>query len=228
MNNADLMHTYADLCRHCADIMQTRTRLHLAPFSAFISGKFALCLHQVCNARAYQLILASPMHRRVPSWWKDAGASGTKQLYQPEKPVVYIVPITSILGRLSLVPAGDHSTIPAALRGCKRELFSLGKCRVNGLGAFECMVLVLRARQHGLNRGIFCDLGGTDPKTTGRSGGLGGLPKVQPAPPDVWKVSRHGLGAAGPLLLPPSSVGSHETCSSCEFWRAFLRRASRH
>ncbi len=58
--------------------------------------------------------------------------SGTKQLHQPEKPVVYIVPITSILGRLPLIPAGDHDTIPAALRGRKRELFPLGKCDEDG------------------------------------------------------------------------------------------------
>ena len=68
------------------------------------------------------------MHRRVPSWWKEAGASGTQQLYQQEKPVVYIVPITSILGRLPLIPAGGHCTIPAALRGSKWQLFPLGKC----------------------------------------------------------------------------------------------------
>ena len=55
------------------------------------------------------------MHRRIPSWWRVAGESGTKLLYQPEKPVVYIVPITSILGRLPLIPAGDHGTIPAEL-----------------------------------------------------------------------------------------------------------------
>jgi hypothetical protein len=72
------------------------------------------------------------MHRRVPSWWKEAGVSGTKQLYEPEKPVVYIVPITSILGRLPLIPAGDHGTIPAALRGRERELFPLGKCDEDG------------------------------------------------------------------------------------------------
>jgi hypothetical protein len=54
--------------------------------------------------------------------------SVTKQLYQPEKPVVYIMPITSILGRLPLIPAGDHGTIPAELRGRKQELFPLGKC----------------------------------------------------------------------------------------------------
>jgi hypothetical protein len=58
--------------------------------------------------------------------------SGTKQLYQPEKPVVYIVPITSIIGRLPLIPAGDHCTIPAALRGRKQEHFPLGKCDEDG------------------------------------------------------------------------------------------------
>ena len=68
------------------------------------------------------------MHRRIPSWWRVAGESGTKLLYQQEKPVVYIVPITSILGRLPLIPAGDHGTIPAELRGRKRDLFPLGKC----------------------------------------------------------------------------------------------------
>ncbi len=72
------------------------------------------------------------MHRRVPPWWKEAGVGGTKQMYQPEKPVVYIVPITSILGRLPLIPEGDHCTIPAALRGRKRELFPLGKCDEDG------------------------------------------------------------------------------------------------
>ena len=44
------------------------------------------------------------------------------------------------------------------------------------------------------------------------------------APPYVWKVSLHGLGAAGPLLRPPILVGSHETCSNCEFWHAFCCR----
>ncbi len=68
------------------------------------------------------------MHRRILSWWREAGESGTKQLYQPEKAVVYIVPITSIMGRLPLTPAGNHGTIPAVLRGSKRDLFQLGKC----------------------------------------------------------------------------------------------------
>ena len=64
-----------------------------------------------------------------PPWWREAGESGTKKLYQPEpRPVVYVVPITSILGRLPLVPAGDHGTIPAAMRHRKKELFEYGKC----------------------------------------------------------------------------------------------------
>ena len=33
------------------------------------------------------------MHRRIPFWWRESGKSRTKQLYRPEKPVVYIVPI---------------------------------------------------------------------------------------------------------------------------------------
>ena len=61
--------------------------------------------------------------------WREAGENGTKKLYQPEPmPVVYVVPITSILERLPLVPAGDHSTIPAAMRHSKKELFQYGKC----------------------------------------------------------------------------------------------------
>ena len=67
--------------------------------------------------------------RNTPPWWREAGESGTKKLYQPEpRPVVYVVPITSILGRLPLIPAGDHGTIPAAMRHRKKELFEYGKC----------------------------------------------------------------------------------------------------
>jgi hypothetical protein len=67
--------------------------------------------------------------RNTPRWWREAGESGTKKLYQPEpRPVVYVIPITSILGRLPLIPAGDHGTIPAAMRHRKKELFEYGKC----------------------------------------------------------------------------------------------------
>ncbi len=48
---------------------------------------------------------------------------------QPKpRPVVYIVPITSILGRLALIPVGDNGTIPSAMRNHKKELFPYGKC----------------------------------------------------------------------------------------------------
>jgi len=69
------------------------------------------------------------MHRRIPSWWREAGESGTKQLYQPEQnPVTYMVPITRILGRLPLVPVGDHGTIPVSMSHRKHQLFKHGKC----------------------------------------------------------------------------------------------------
>jgi len=71
--------------------------------------------------------------RSTPAWWRQAGESGTKQLYQPEpKPVTYVVPTTSILGRLPLIPVGDHGTIPAAFRHRKKELFKLGRSDEDG------------------------------------------------------------------------------------------------
>ncbi len=32
------------------------------------------------------------------------------------------------MGRLPLIPAEDHCTIPAAMRHCKKELFEYSKC----------------------------------------------------------------------------------------------------
>ena len=87
---------------------------------------------QVCaTCRPY--ILLSLLDRRVPPWWSDAGEIGNKLLYQQEPdPEVYIVPIYSILGRLPLVPAGDHGTIPAAMRNSKSQLFKYGECDKDG------------------------------------------------------------------------------------------------
>ena len=52
----------------------------------------------------------------------------TKLLYQPKPdPEIYIVPISSILGRLPLVLAGDHGTIPADMRNSKCQLFKYGE-----------------------------------------------------------------------------------------------------
>ena len=47
---------------------------------------------------------------------------GSKLIYEtlPGKEVVYVLPITSILGRLPVVRAGDTGTIPFSLRnGCR-------------------------------------------------------------------------------------------------------------
>jgi hypothetical protein len=43
---------------------------------------------------------------------------GTKLLYMPSpNPVVYVVPLSHILGRLPLIPSGDFSTIPRNMSG---------------------------------------------------------------------------------------------------------------
>ena len=75
------------------------------------ANTFALYVNKIQTARKPQIMM---VRRNNPPWWREAGESGTKKLYQPE-PVVYVVPITSILGRLPLVPAGDHGTILAAM-----------------------------------------------------------------------------------------------------------------
>ena len=65
---------------------------------------------------------------RQPPWWREAGISGTKQLYQPgPEPVIYIVPVTAILGRLALAPAGEHCTIPAFMWATP-SVYPKGKC----------------------------------------------------------------------------------------------------
>ena len=66
------------------------------------------------------------VHRNTLARWREAGESGTKQLFQPEpRPVAYIV-----TSRLPLVAVGDHGTgtIPAAMINRKKELFEYGKC----------------------------------------------------------------------------------------------------
>jgi hypothetical protein len=90
------------------------------------ANTFVLYANKIQTARKPQIMM---VRRNNPPWWREAGESGTKKLYQPEpRPVIYIVPITSILGRLPLVPAGDHGTIPAAMRHRKKELFEYGQC----------------------------------------------------------------------------------------------------
>ena len=63
----------------------------------------------------------------------QAGESETKLLYQQEPdPLIYIVPVSSISGRLPVVPAGDHGTIPVAMRNSQSQLFKHGGCDEDG------------------------------------------------------------------------------------------------
>ena len=65
---------------------------------------------------------------RQPPWWREAGISGTKKVYQPgPKPVIYIVPVTVILGLLALAPASEHSTIPAFMLATL-SVYAQGQC----------------------------------------------------------------------------------------------------
>ena len=58
-----------------------------------------------------------PREGRV--WWPSTANIGTKLLYMPSpEPVVYVIQLSHILGRLPLLPAGDFGTIP---RGMSRK-----------------------------------------------------------------------------------------------------------
>ena len=70
--------------------------------------------------------------RRRPDWWREVAYAGTKLLYQPlPQPVVYIVPVTDILGRLALVPYGETGTIPYDWRDLAR-FYPKGVCDRQG------------------------------------------------------------------------------------------------
>jgi hypothetical protein len=62
--------------------------------------------------------------RESKSWWQNTAQIGLKMLYLP-KPgrFVWIVPITSIWGRLPLVPAGQTGTIPHSMHARQQACF---------------------------------------------------------------------------------------------------------
>ena len=70
-------------------------------------------------------------------WWPSTAEIGTKLLYLPSpEPVVYVVPLSHILGKLPLVPAGDSGTIPRSMNGRKETCFPRGQCdRQQGPGS---------------------------------------------------------------------------------------------
>ena len=58
--------------------------------------------------------------------------AGTKQVYHAsQKPVIYIVPAQLILGRLALVPVGEHGTIAHSLHANSSAL-KRGNCNEKG------------------------------------------------------------------------------------------------
>ncbi len=50
------------------------------------------------------------------TWWPSTARIGTRMFYLPSPdPVVYVVPLSHILGKLPLVPAGDMALLPIRL-----------------------------------------------------------------------------------------------------------------
>ena len=67
------------------------------------------------------------------TWWPSTAQIGTKLLYLPSPaPVVYIVPLSHILGRLPLLPAGNYGTIPRSMSHRKDACFPRGICDRQG------------------------------------------------------------------------------------------------
>ena len=67
-------------------------------------------------------------------WWPSTAHIGTKMLYLPgcspdSDPVVYVVQLSHILGRLPLVPTGDAGTIPYSMRDGMAACYEHGICR---------------------------------------------------------------------------------------------------
>ena len=96
------------------------------------------CIPQKCAQSVHSAHFARTEHSlctlncRRPAWWRRVSNWGTKQVYHASpEPVIYIVPVTSILGRLALAPVGEHGTIPAALLG-NASFYSKGQCDQQG------------------------------------------------------------------------------------------------
>ena len=83
--------------------------------------------------------LCSSLYDYCPSahakpWWPSTAQVGTNLLYLPKPdPVLYVVPLSHILGKLPLVPAGDDGTIPRHMHGRKEACYPLGMCDRQGV-----------------------------------------------------------------------------------------------
>jgi hypothetical protein len=113
----------------------------------------------------------TPSCRRQPDWWRQVAYTGTKLLYQPEpKPVVYIVPVHHILGRLALVPYGAHGTIPYDWHQLQLSHYRRGACVITvkgqAVGAnsststpgpwYGRQTIPVTLKRHNVHRGVHC------------------------------------------------------------------------
>jgi hypothetical protein len=71
--------------------------------------------------------------REERTLWPSTAKIGTKLLYMPgPDPIVYIVPLSHIICRLPLLPAGNFGTIPQSMLGRKDTSFPRGICDREG------------------------------------------------------------------------------------------------
>ena len=62
---------------------------------------------------------------RAKTWWPSTAQIGTKRLYLPSPdPVVYVVPLSHILGKLPLIPAGTTAPSPGACTAARTRAIS--------------------------------------------------------------------------------------------------------
>ena len=70
----------------------------------------------------------------LPAYWLDKCDSKIIYERRMQSLVLYVVPISSILGRLALVPVGDTGTIPFSMRHAKPDYDGATCDSKNGAG----------------------------------------------------------------------------------------------
>jgi len=128
--------------------------------------------HYFLHQCALSVTNLTPSCRRQPDWWRQVAYTGTKLLYQPEpKPVVYIVPVHHILGRLALVPYGAHGTIPYDWHQLQLSHYRRGACVITvkgqAVGAnsststpgpwYGHQTIPVTLKRHNVHRGVLLD-----------------------------------------------------------------------